>query len=76
MGFKGIGLGLVIMGGMVALIGAALWLFGAFGVPLGRLPGDISIETRRGAFHFPVVTGIVVSVVLTVVLNLILRFFR
>ena len=39
---------------------------------LGRLPGDIRIETENGGFYFPIVTCLVVSVVL----SLILWFFR
>ncbi len=40
---------------------------------IGRLPGDINIHGRGWSFHFPVVTGIVISIVLSVILNL---FFR
>jgi len=43
---------------------------------LGYLPGDIHYRNKHGAFHFPVVTCIVVSIVLTVVLNVVLRMFR
>ena len=39
---------------------------------LGRLPGDIRIETEGGGFYFPIVTCIVISVVL----SLLLWFFR
>ena len=39
---------------------------------LGRLPGDIRIETESGGFYFPIVTCLVISVVL----SLILWFFR
>jgi uncharacterized membrane protein required for colicin V production len=38
-----------------------------FGVPLGRLPGDIVIRRGNSAFYFPIVTCIVVSVVLSIV---------
>lgn len=43
-----------------------------FGVPLGRLPGDIVIRSRDGnsAFYFPIVTCIIVSIVLSVVVGL------
>jgi DUF2905 family protein len=40
---------------------------------LGRLPGDIRIETENGAFYFPVVTCLVISVVLSLILWLINR---
>ena len=40
---------------------------------LGRLPGDIRIETENGVFYFPLVTCLVISVVLSLVLWLIRR---
>ena len=43
-----------------------------FGVPLGRLPGDIVIRRGNVSFYFPLVTSIVLSILLT----LILSFFR
>jgi hypothetical protein len=44
-----------------------------FGLPLGRLPGDIVIQRENGAFYFPIVTCIVVSVVLSVLAALFRR---
>ncbi len=38
----------------------------AFGVPLGRLPGDVVIRRGSATFYFPLGTSILVSVVLTV----------
>lgn len=35
---------------------------------LGRLPGDIRIETEGGGFYFPIVTCIVISIVLSLLL--------
>jgi len=59
------------------LIGVGLLLVAAgvlvhFGVPLGRLPGDIVIKRGNSTFYFPIVTCLIVSVVLTV-LSMILR---
>ncbi len=42
---------------------------------LGRLPGDIAYQHRRGSFYFPIVTCILLSVVLTL-LFWIVDFFR
>jgi len=60
---------LFVIGVLIALIGATMMA----GVPLGRLPGDLTV--RRGAFtfYFPLATSILVSVVLTVVLYLLRR---
>ena len=49
----------------VVLIAVGLLL--KAGVPLGRLPGDVTIRRGSGTFYFPVVTCIVVSVVLSVI---------
>jgi hypothetical protein len=63
---------LMIFGGVITLIGIALW--SGFGAGwLGRLPGDIRIERGNTAFYFPIVTCIVVSVVLTLLMSLFRR---
>ena len=67
---------LVIGGIILILIGGGVYLAAKFGIPLGRLPGDIRIEGENGSFYFPVVTSLLVSIILTVVLNLIFRLFK
>ena len=67
---------LVIGGVILILIGGGVYLAAKFGIPLGRLPGDIRIEGKNGSFYFPIVSSIVLSVLLTVILNLIIRFWR
>jgi membrane protein implicated in regulation of membrane protease activity len=42
-------------------------------LPLGRLPGDIRIDTANGGFYFPIVTCLVISVVLSLLLWLFRR---
>jgi hypothetical protein len=64
-----IGLGLAILGGLV-------WLAGRLGLPLGRLPGDISIQNGNFSFFFPCASSIIISIVLTVLLNVVLRLIR
>jgi hypothetical protein len=67
---------LVIGGIILILIGGGVYLAAKFGIPLGRLPGDIRIEGKNGSFYFPVVTSIVLSILLTIILNVIVRLFR
>jgi len=67
---------LVIGGIVLMLLGGGVYLAAKFGIPLGRLPGDIRIEGRSGSFYFPIVSSILLSIVLTIVLNLIARFFK
>jgi hypothetical protein len=63
---------LVAVGIVVAIAGVLLWKFGGFG-PLGRLPGDISVQTENFSLHFPIVTCLLLSVVITVVMWLLRR---
>jgi hypothetical protein len=67
---------LVIGGVILILLGGGIYLAGKFGIPFGRLPGDIRIEGKNGSFYFPVVTSLLLSIILTIVLNLIARWFR
>lgn len=59
---------LIIVGLVIAAVGMLI----SMGVPLGRLPGDISYRRGNFSFHFPIVTSIVVSIILT----LLFSFFR
>ncbi len=60
----------------IAVIGALIYFGSRMGLPLGRLPGDISIRRPGFSFHFPLATSIILSIVLTVLLNVILRLFH
>jgi hypothetical protein len=57
---------LVILGLMLTALGLAWPWVSKLG--LGRLPGDIRIETDSGGFYFPIVTSLVISIVLSLVL--------
>ena len=67
---------LVIGGVILILIGGGVYLAAKFGIPLGRLPGDIRIEGENGSFYFPVTSSILVSVILSIVLNVISRLLN
>lgn len=60
---------LVVVGLLVAFAGLLIML----GVPIGRLPGDISYRRGNTTFYFPIVTSIVVSVLLTLLLAFLRR---
>jgi hypothetical protein len=53
------------------LVGGGIYLAAKFGIPLGRLPGDIHIEGDNGSFYFPLTSSILVSVILSLLFNLI-----
>jgi hypothetical protein len=64
-----VGQGLVVVGLLIALVGAAIWA----GLPLGRLPGDIVIRRGGSTMYIPLATCVLISVVLTVVAWLLRR---
>ena len=67
---------LMFAGIVLFLVGGGVYLATKFGIPLGRLPGDIRIEGKNGSFYFPFTSSILVSVILTIILNLIIRFWK
>ncbi|MBV6393510.1 MAG: hypothetical protein KPEEDBHJ_02752 [Anaerolineales bacterium] len=67
---------LMLFGILLFLLGGGMYLAAKFGIPLGRLPGDIRIEGEHGSFYFPLTTSILVSVLLTIVVNLIGQLLR
>lgn len=71
-----IGRGLLILGAVIAAVGAFLYFSGRLPFRLGRLPGDISWQGKHSAVYFPIVTCIVVSVALTLIFWLISYFRR
>jgi Protein of unknown function (DUF2905) len=62
-----------VLGLILVVAGLVVSWGGRLPIRLGRLPGDIVIRGKNGAFYFPVVTCLIVSVVLTLVMWLIGR---
>jgi hypothetical protein len=62
---------LVTIGIAIAVVGLLWPWIGKLG--LGRLPGDIRIETSHGTLYFPVVTCLVMSVALSLLVWLLRR---
>ncbi len=71
-----LGKALLGLGLLLAAIGAALMLAGRFGLPLGRLPGDIAYRGKNVSFYFPLGTSIVISIVLSILFYLISHLRR
>jgi hypothetical protein len=67
---------LVIGGIIMILIGGCLFLAARVGIPLGKLPGDISVKGENASLYIPCMTSIILSIVLTIVLNIIIRFLN
>jgi len=57
---------LLIALGVVFLILGLLWPW-VSQLPLGRLPGDIHIERENFRFHFPLMTGVLISILLSLI---------
>lgn len=56
---------LISMGVILLVLGLAWpWISQ---LPLGRLPGDIHVERENYSFHFPLMTGLVISAVLSLI---------
>ena len=62
--------------GRLLIAGGLLLLLGRTGIPLGRLPGDISYRGKNYSVYFPLGTSILISVVLSLVFYLLSRFRR
>jgi hypothetical protein len=60
---------LIVLGLVIAAAGVLI----AFGLPLGRLPGDFSFKRGNFSFYFPLATSILASIILTLLLMLLGR---
>jgi len=76
MNLETIGRALMVGGILLFVLGGGLYLSAKFGLPLGRLPGDIRIEGENGVFYFPITSSILVSVALTIVVNVVVRSWK
>jgi hypothetical protein len=66
-----IGLGLVLL-----IAGGLLLLLGRTGIPLGKLPGDISYRGKNLSVYFPLGTSVLLSILFSLVFYLLSRFRR
>ena len=62
---------LIAIGAVVLLVGL-LWPW-LSRLGLGRLPGDIHIETENGVFYLPITTCVIISIALSLVIWFIRR---
>jgi Protein of unknown function (DUF2905) len=60
---------LVVIGIIIAGVGLLILL----GVPIGRLPGDITYRRGNTTIYFPLATSILVSIILTLLFALFRR---
>ena len=62
------GKGLIVLGVLIAGVGVLV----SFGLPLGRLPGDLVFRRGGATLYLPITSCVVVSVLLSLVIG----FFR
>jgi H+/Cl- antiporter ClcA len=66
----------IVLGIILVIAGALLYLLDGKLNWLGRLPGDIRVERENFRFYFPITTMILVSIILSAIIWLIQRFFK
>jgi hypothetical protein len=71
-----IGRMLVGVGLLILVVGGLLILAGRMGLPLGRLPGDVSYRGKNFSFFAPLGTSLLLSVLLSLIFYLLSRFHR
>jgi hypothetical protein len=71
-----IGKALLGLGLLLVVVGAVLLFASRFGLPLGRLPGDIHYRGKNVSVFIPLGTSVLISVVLSILFYLISRLRR
>ena len=65
-----------VLGLVLIVVSGLIYLAARLGISLGRLPGDIRLQSGNVTCFFPLATMILLSIVLTVILNVIVRLFN
>ena len=67
---------LMIIGIIITIAGATLWIAGRYLPWLGNLPGDIRYKSDNVRVYFPLATMILISIISTIILNILVRIFK
>ena len=67
---------IVVFGLILVVLGGLIWAGGRLGLPLGRLPGDVSLQRGNVSLYVPCATSIILSLLLTIGLNVIVRLLN
>lgn len=65
---QGLGRLLIFAGIFIVILGVCVVVAQKLGLPLGRLPGDISWKGKHTSVYFPLATCLLLSVILSLVL--------
>jgi DUF2905 family protein len=74
--FRELGRTLLLLGAVLALVGALLYFGAKLPFRLGKLPGDILHRGEHTTFYFPIVTCLVLSLGLSLLFWLFSHFRR
>ncbi len=59
---------LILIGVVLIVVGVLVTLGERLPIRFGRLPGDIVIRGKNGAFYFPIMTCLLLSIVLSLMM--------
>lgn len=57
----------LLISGAVLIVAGLVWHFSGGKIPLGRLPGDIRIQSENSSFYFPLTTCLLLSAILSLI---------
>lgn len=66
----------MIVGGGLLALGGIVFLVSKTGIPIGKLPGDISIQKPGFSLYVPITSMLILSVILTLLSWLVGAFRR
>ncbi|MGC4052629.1 MAG: DUF2905 domain-containing protein [Paludibaculum sp.] len=64
---------LMILGAVLFTAGLVVYVAGKLHIPLGRLPGDITVRSKNTTFYFPIVTCLLLSLLYSLALWILRR---
>jgi Protein of unknown function (DUF2905) len=66
----------MILGLILFVTGALVYLISRAGIPLGRLPGDLRIQGANLTCFVPLASMIIISILLTIIINVVIRLLN
>ena len=74
--FESLGWFLLVSGVILALMGIGAIVLARLGLPVGSLPGDVTVQRGNVTIFAPVMSCLVLSILLTVVVNVAIWILR
>ena len=64
----------LIIGAIFLVVGGMLYIAGRLNLPIGKLPGDFTIQGKNFTCFIPLATSIILSILLSIILALVSHF--